>query len=139
MNASDMDSLKAYLRRHGVKPTAPRLRIAGILFARPAHLSAEDIYKQVAASDRSVAKATVYNTLGLFVEKGLVREVLVDSSRVFYDSNTCPHHHLYDVSTGCLTDIPANDIEIKAVPELPAGLSLEAVDVVVRVRSDKPG
>lgn len=139
MNTSDRDSLKRYLRRYGVKPTAPRLQIAGILFERPAHLSAEDIYKQVAASDRSVAKATVYNTLGLFVERGLVREVLVDSSRVFYDSNTCPHHHLYDVSTGRLTDIPASDIEIRAVPELPAGLSLEAVDVVVRVRSDKSG
>lgn len=137
MNTADKDSLTSYLRQHGVKPTAPRLQIAGILFQRPTHLSAEDIFRQVTASDRGVAKATVYNTLGLFVEKGLVREVLVDSSRVFYDTNTSPHHHLYDVSTGHLTDIPVSDIDIKGLPELPAGLTLEAVDVVLRVRSGK--
>jgi len=137
MNAADPDSLKRYLRQRGVKPTAPRLQIAQVLFARPAHLSAEDIYRQVTASDRSVANPTVYNTLGLFVAKGLVREVLVDSSRVFYDSNTGPHHHLYDVSTGRLTDIPAHEVDVTALPQLPVGTTLEAVDVVVRVRTGK--
>ena len=125
------------LRKHGVTPTAQRLEIARILFRRPAHYSAEDIYAAVNANESLVSKATVYNNLGLFVEKGLVREVLVDPSRVFYDSNTAPHHHFYHVDAGTLTDIEASGIQVNGLPELPSGTELAGTDVIVRLRKRK--
>ncbi|MFN2310387.1 MAG: Fur family transcriptional regulator, partial [Gammaproteobacteria bacterium] len=83
------------LRSHGITPTQQRVEIAQVLFARHQHLSADQVLTQVNAHDASVSKATVYNTLGLFAEKGLLREVIVDPAKVFYDSNLDPHHHLF--------------------------------------------
>ena len=80
------------------------------------------------------SKATVYNTLKLFLEKKLVRELIVDPARVVYDPNTEPHHHLYDVVTGRLTDIPAGDIRVTGLPPLPSGTVAEGVDIIVRTR-----
>ena len=84
------------LQDKGVSPTQQRLEIAQILFARPQHLSAEEVLNIVNAQAPLVSKATVYNTLGLFARKGLVREVIVDPTKVFYDSNTTEHHHFYN-------------------------------------------
>ena len=122
------------LQDHGVKPTSQRLEIARILFRRPAHLSADEVYNQVNRGKSYVSKATVYNTLGLFVERGLVREVLVDSSKVFYDSNTAPHHHFWDLDNHTLMDIDADKVSISDLPAIPEGTEVEGVDVVVRLR-----
>ena len=122
------------LRDHGIGLTQQRIEIAGMLLERPQHLSAEQVLSQVNAAGGSVSKATVYNTLGLFAEKGLVREVIVDPSRVFYDSNTDPHHHLYEVTTGRLEDIDPALVSMSRLPALPPGTVVEGVDVVVRVR-----
>jgi Fur family iron response transcriptional regulator len=75
----------------------------------------------------------VYNTLGLFALKGLVREVIVDPSRVFYDTNTGDHHHFYNIDSGELRDIKSTDIQINALPELPDGTSAEGVNVIIRI------
>jgi Fur family transcriptional regulator, iron response regulator len=132
-----MDVL-AKLRSHGISPTAQRVAIAGLLFSRCEHLSAEEIYCLVNEKEgRRVSKATVYNTLGLLAKKGVVREVIADPSRVFYDPNTSPHHHFYDVDTGRLSDIDATKVEILGLPSLPAGTQLEGVEVIVRLRSNK--
>ncbi len=80
------------------------------------------------------SKATVYNTLNLFREKRMIREVVVDPAKVFYDPNTSAHHHLYDVVRGTLVDIPPGDIEVTGMPSIPDGLEAEGVDIVVRVR-----
>jgi len=80
------------------------------------------------------SKATVYNTLKLFLEKGLVREVIVDPSKVFFDPNTGPHHHLYEVDTGKLSDIDAAHVQISGLPPLPPGMVTEGIDLIVRVR-----
>jgi Fur family iron response transcriptional regulator len=122
------------LRAHGVIPTAQRVRIGRMVLTRAAHFSADQLHEQVNASGNHVSKATVYNTLGLFVEKGLLRQVLVDPSKVFYDSNMSPHHHFYDVDSGELQDIDAQQIDIGALPETPEGVRVEGVDVVVRIR-----
>jgi Fur family iron response transcriptional regulator len=79
------------------------------------------------------SKATVYNTLNLFLEKGLVREVIVDPAKVFYDPNTLPHHHFFNVVTGELTDIDASALKVKSLPSLP-GMVTEGVDVIIRIR-----
>lgn len=122
------------LRRHGVAPTHQRIEIAHVLFERPEHLSADQILARVNARHAETSKATVYNTLRLFVERRLVRELVVDPARVVYDPNTEPHHHFYNVRTGELTDIPAGDIFVGALPPLPPGVEAEGVDIIVRTR-----
>ena len=121
------------LRKHGIAPTAQRIEIASVLFARPQHLCADELQQALALSGTAVSKATVYNTLGLFARKGLVRELFVDSGKVLYDSNTACHDHIYDVDTGTLTDIEPGTITVGALPTLPAGTRVEGVDVVIRV------
>jgi len=122
------------LKASGVTPTQQRVEIAQILFARPQHLSADQVMAIVNAEGPVVSKATVYNTLGLFARKGLVREVIVDPSKVFYDSNTSSHHHFFNVDTGTLMDIDAGEVELNEMPDLPSGTVAEGVDIVIRVR-----
>lgn len=133
---SDTDVV-ALLRSHGIHSTSQRVLITRVLFTRYAHLSAEDVYRLVNADNRRVSKATVYNTLGLLAEKGVVREVIADPTRIFYDPNTAPHHHFFDVATGELTDISAEQIHVSGLPPLPNGARLEGVDVIVRLRAAK--
>lgn len=128
-------SLEDLLRAHDIMPTAQRVEIAAILFARPQHLSAEQVLSQALECGAQVSKATVYNTLGLFAERGLVGEVIVDPAKVFYDSNTSAHYHLYDVTTGRLDDISPSKLNLGPLPELPDDVQVEGIDVVVRVRS----
>ena len=125
----------ALLAKHDISPTQQRRQIARILFAQPQHLSAEQILDRVNRESNIVSKATVYNTLGLFARKGLIREVIVDSNKVFYDSNTRPHHHFYNVDTGMLQDIDAQNLTLHATPIPPEGTSLDGVDIIIRVRS----
>lgn len=122
------------LRSHGITPTHQRIEIAHILFERREHMSADQILALVNARVAEVSKATVYNTLKLFLERNLVRELIVDPNKVFYDPNTEPHHHFYDVVSGQLTDIPANAIKIENLPPLPTGMVAEGVDVIIRTR-----
>lgn len=128
------DNLAETLRAHGINPTHQRIEIAYALFSRQEHLSADQIMTIVNERHSETSKATVYNTLNLFVEKGLVREVIVDPSRVFYDPNTDPHYHMYDVQSGKLTDISAAEVKISGLPALPDGMVTEGMDVIVRVR-----
>jgi len=88
----------------------------------------------VNAFHSETSKATIYNTLRLFLEKGLVREVIVDPSKVFYDPNTVPHHHFYNLVSGELTDIPADALQVAGLPTLPVGMMAESIDVIVRIR-----
>jgi Fur family iron response transcriptional regulator len=122
------------LRECDVAPTEQRLEIARVLFSLGMHVSAEQILAMVNERAARVSKATVYNTLKLFREKGLVREVIVDPQRVFYDPNVAPHHHFYDVDTGVLTDFAAADISISGLPDLPEGVVEEGVEIIIRTR-----
>ena len=130
----DRDDAANILREHGITPTAQRIGIAAVLFARPRHVCAEDLQRMLVRNGTPVSKATVYNTLGLFARTGLVRELFVDAEKVLYDSNTTRHDHIYDVDTGVPTDIAPVAIEPGALPALPAGTQVESVDVVIRVR-----
>jgi len=123
------------LRAHDINPTHQRIEIAYALFSRGEHLSADQVLAIVNDRHSETSKATVYNTLNLFLEKKLIREVIVDPNKVFYDPNTDPHHHLYDVDTGELTDIDASRIAVSGLPPLPEGVITEGVDIIVRVRS----
>ena len=129
------DTIVEMLRGRGITPTSQRIEIARLLFSRCEHLSAEDVFGLMNIDRTKASKATVYNTLGLFAERGLIRELIVDPERVYYDPNTGPHHHFYDVSTGKLTDVDAALVQVTGMPALPPGSELEGMDVIIRVRS----
>ncbi len=135
----DEEQVSRLLKAHGISPTRQRMQVAAVLLARPQHLSAEQLLRLVNKEDELVSKATVYNTLGLFVRKGLVREVVVDRARVFYDSNAGDHHHLYHVDDGTLTDLDSDGITVDGLPPLPPGAKLDGVDIIVRVRRKSSG
>jgi Fur family iron response transcriptional regulator len=130
---TDRDIAKQ-LREVGITPTQQRVQIAEILFSRPQHLSADQILAVVNSNGPIASKATIYNTLGLFARKGLVREVIVDPSKVFYDSNTSEHHHFYNLDSGELTDIDAREVMIPKMPELPSNTQPAGVDIIFRIR-----
>jgi len=121
------------LRDSGITPTHQRIKIGEVLFSCKQHLSAEQVLVAVNQKDEEVSKATVYNTLGVFAQHGLIREVIVDPSKVFYDSNLNKHHHLYYSDTGKLEDIANESVEITKLPDLPSDLQIEDVDVIIRV------
>ncbi len=125
------------LVRHDINPTPQRVVVTRVILERCAHLSAEDLFQIIEQMpDRpGVSLATVYNTLGLLAQKGVVREVIADSSKVVYDPNTSAHHHVYNVTTGELFDVDAHLMQVTGMPSLPPGTSLEGVDVIVRVRT----
>jgi Fur family iron response transcriptional regulator len=129
------DSLAEVLRSRDINPTRQRIEIAYALFSRGEHLSADQILSIVNDCQSETSKATVYNTLNLFLAKNLIREVIVDPNKVFYDPNVEPHHHMYNSDTGELTDIDATDVKVDGLPELPAGVVAEGVDIIVRVRT----
>lgn len=123
------------LTDYDISPTQQRIRIAQVLCSEARHLSAEQILEEVNQEKTQVSKATIYNTLNLFVDKGLVKEVIVDPSKIFYDSTTHPHFHFYNENSGELVDIESGSISLEALPEVPEGTELAGIDIVVRVRN----
>lgn len=128
------DNMADLLRDHGINPTHQRIEIAYALFGRQEHLSADQIMDIVNERHSETSKATVYNTLNLFKQQQLIREVIVDPSKVFYDPNTAPHHHFFNLASGELTDIDADAVQIQGLPDLPDGMVTEGVDVIIRIR-----
>ena len=122
------------LEQRGIRPTSQRLKVAEILLTSPRHLTAEQILATLRQSAGHVSKATVYNTLNLFVEQGLAREIHADPERCVYDSTMAPHHHFQNVDTGEMIDIRPEDLSFDRLPPLPPGTEIESVDVVIRVR-----
>lgn len=137
-SAAENDAISRKLLAHGIQPTPQRLDIAAIFFAGDMHLSADQVIARLERGARPVSKATVYNTLGLFAARGLLTPVSVDSSKVFYDSNTRPHFHFYDLDAGVLTDVAPGALALDNLPPPPPGTRTEGVDVVIRVRRQTP-
>lgn len=129
-----MARAREVLERHGVRPTTQRLRIAELLLDQPRHATAEQILATLRQSPGRVSKATVYNTLKLFVDHGLLRPIHVDPERCVYDSMVAPHHHFQDLETGEMTDIPPDALSIAGMPPLPPGMELAGIEVVIRLR-----
>jgi Fur family iron response transcriptional regulator len=128
------DEISRFLTDRGVFPTPQRLDVAEVVLSRPQHLSADQIIAGTRRMGSRVSKATVYNTLNLFCERGLVRTVEVDPSRQFYDSTIEPHHHFYNMETGELIDIPIDGVRLHVDTPLPSGTEQAGVDVVIRVK-----
>lgn len=124
------------LRDADLRPTRQRLALAKLLFERgeDRHVTAEALHDEAASADVRVSLATVYNTLHQFTKVGLLREVVVDSGKTYFDTNTSDHHHFYIEDDGTLRDFEAGGMEISGLPKPPEGTEIERVDVIVRVR-----
>jgi Fur family iron response transcriptional regulator len=128
----------ARLRAVGLRPTRQRIELAALLFSGGhCHQTAESLHDAAARAGVPVSLATVYNTLHQFTEAGLLRQVVVDASRSYFDTNTGDHQHFYCEDDGQLIDIPGEYIEVAGVPAAPKGMEVERVDVVVRIRACK--
>ncbi len=124
------------LRESGLRPTRQRLALAKLLFGRGhCHVTAEGLFNDAKQSRVDVSLATVYNALHDFTAKGLLREISLDSSSSYFDTNTGDHHHFYFENTGLLQDIPPDSVHIAQLPGAPDGTSIARVDVVIRVRA----
>ena len=129
------EGLARELRALGISPTRQRVDIAHCLLREHQHLSAEQLQGRLAREARVVpSRATVYNTLRLLASRGLLREVVVDPHRVFFDSNVAPHHHYFDTERCELYDIPSTCIRVSGLPPLPPGTVRDEIEVVVRIR-----
>jgi Fur family iron response transcriptional regulator len=127
--------LTAVLRMAGLRPTRQRVALAELLFGGPhRHVSAEELHGEAHSARVNVSLATVYNALHQFRTAGLLREVAVDASRSYFDTDTSDHHHFYLEDEQRVIDIPASSIVIQNLPEPPAGMNITHVDVVVRVK-----
>jgi Fur family iron response transcriptional regulator len=123
------------LRAVGLRPTRQRLALAKLLFDGPdRHVTAERLHEEAMANGVRVSLATVYNTLHQFTSAGLLREIVVEAGRCYFDTNTGDHHHFLFADDGELRDIPGTQISLASLPSAPDGTEIDRVDVVVHVR-----
>ncbi len=125
-----------WLAEADLRPTRQRLALADLLVGdgRDRHVTAESLFDAARAAGERVSLATVYNTLRAFCRAGLLREIVVDGSRSYFDTNMSDHPHFYWEDSATLTDAPAEDLEIIRLPEAPTGAEIAKVDVVIRLR-----
>lgn len=130
------DRSTAWLGRVGLRPTRQRMTLAGLLIGdgQNRHVTAEGLYEAASGSGEKVSLATVYNTLSAFCAAGLMREITVDGSKSYFDTNITDHPHFFWEDTAELTDAPADELEIRRLPDVPEGAEIASVDVVIRLR-----
>jgi len=125
------------LRGANLRPTRQRLALAKLLFeGEDRHVTAEQLHGEAMSGGVRVSLATVYNTLHQFTDAGLLREVVVEPGRSYFDTNTSDHHHFFFEETGGVQDIPGDQLSVAEVPEPPEGMSVRRVDIIVRVSQD---
>lgn len=123
------------MRAAGLRPTRQRLALARLLFGDgDRHVTAEQVHAEAQAAGIRVSLATIYNTLNQFTRSGLMREVVVEPGRSYFDTNTDDHHHFFHVASGRLEDISADRLTVPDLPAAPDGTEVERVDVIVRIR-----
>lgn len=121
------------LRSAGLRPTRQRLALAKILFENgPRHVTAEVLHAEAEGQQIRVSLATIYNTLHQFTDAGLLKEIVVDTQRSYFDTTTHDHGHFFHESTGHLTDIH-DPLHLAAVPAAPSGTKISGVDIVIRL------
>ena len=128
-----MATVAERLRKTGIQPSAQRVAVGEYVLATDAHPSAEQVWAEVRTRVPLISRATVYNTLNLFVRKGLLRQIQLEEGRIGFDPNLAPHHHFIDEVTGVVLDIPWDALEVKRVEAL-RGLEVREYQVVLRGR-----
>jgi Fur family iron response transcriptional regulator len=127
--------VKSMLRQVGLRPTRQRMALGWILFGKgDRHLTAEALYEEATRAKVPVSLATIYNTLHQFTEVGLLRQVAVDGSKAYFDTNASAHHHFFVEGEDAVLDIPGAEVLVGKIPTPPEGYEVARVDVVVRLR-----
>lgn len=128
----------ACLKGAGLRPTRQRIALAKLLFeGENRHVTAEELHDEARSAGVSVSLATVYNALHQFTDAGMMREVVVEAGRSYFDTNTSDHHHFFHEDDGMLEDIPSDEIRVETLPAAPSGTSVRRVDVIVRVGAQR--
>lgn len=135
LNGCPWHDVKAMLRQVGLRPTRQRMALGWILFGKgDRHLTAEMLYEEATRAKVPVSLATVYNTLHQFTDVGLLRQVPVDGSKAYFDTNVSDHHHFFVENDSALLDIPGAEVVVGKMPTAPKGYDIARIDVVVRLR-----
>jgi Fur family iron response transcriptional regulator len=135
LNGCPWHDVKAMLRDVGLRPTRQRMSLGWILFGKgDRHITAEMLYEEASSAKVPVSLATVYNTLHQFTDVGLLRQVAVDGSKTYFDTNATQHHHFFVEGENALFDIPDSEVVVGKAPVPPEGYEIARIDVVVRLR-----
>src|SRR4051812_10570586 len=135
LNGCPWHDVKAMLRSVGLRPTRQRMALGWMLFAKgDRHITAEMLYEEASKAKGPVSLATIYNTLHQFTDAGLLRQVAVDGSKTYFDTNASDHHHFFVEGENALVDIPGAEMIVGKTPEVPEGYEIARIDVVVRLR-----
>ena len=127
--------VSAQLKLAGLRPTRQRLALAKLLFETgKRHVTAEQLYAEARNNGIKVSLATVYNTLNQFTKATLLREVVVETGRTYFDTNTANHHHIFNQDTGELWDIPHSSISNSILPKIPEDMTIDRIDVIIRLK-----
>ena len=130
--------VKSMLREVGLRPTRQRMALGWLLFGKgDRHLTAEMLYEEASRAKVPVSLATIYNTLHQFTEVGLLRQVAVDGSKAYFDTNVSEHHHFFVEEGSELLDIPGAEVVVGKAPTAPEGYEVARIDVVVRLRKKR--
>jgi Fur family transcriptional regulator, iron response regulator len=130
-----LSDLRDKLRRVGLRPTRQRVSLGWLLFGKgDRHITAEMLFDEATRSRIPVSLATVYNTLHQFTEAGLLRQLAVDGSKAYFDTNPTEHHHFFIEGEDALVDVPGDAIAVGELPTPPEGLEIAGVEVIVRLR-----
>ncbi len=136
---SRKNHIKLKLRKFGLRPTRQRMALAGLLFkSGDRHVTAEGLHEEAERESFPISLATVYNTLNQFTEAGLLREVAVEGSKAYFDTNISNHHHFFYEADNSLMDIPDDTLKVLGIPAAPAGMSITRVDVIIRLADFPP-
>lgn len=123
------------LRAAGLRPTRQRVALAGLLFSKgDRHLTAEELHDEAVIANVPVSLATVYNTLHQFTDAGMLRVLAIESSKTYFDTNVSDHQHFYLEGENKVMDIPEGDMSVNGLPQLPEGMEIAHIDVVIRLR-----
>src|SRR4051812_18191989 len=138
LNGCPWHDVKSMLRDVGLRPTRQRMALGWILFAKgDRHLTAEMLYEEATTAKVPVSLATVYNTLHQFTDVGLLRQIAVDGSKTYFDTNVSTHHHFFIEGDNAVLDIPEADVVVGRTPTPPEGYEVARIDVVVRLRKKR--
>ena len=134
-SAGRVTKIDERVRRAGLRPTRQRVALAELLFAKgDRHLSAEELHEEAVEAGVPVSLATVYNTLHQFTDAGLLREVVLDGSKTYFDTNVSDHHHFFLEDDNLMFDVPEDALALDRLPTPPPGMEISRVDVVIRLR-----
>ncbi|CAH1696729.1 hypothetical protein CHELA1G11_50035 [Hyphomicrobiales bacterium] len=133
-----LSELRDKLRRVGLRPTRQRVSLGWLLFGKgDRHITAEMLFDEASRARVPVSLATVYNTLHQFTEAGLLRQLAVDGSKAYFDTNPTEHHHFFLEDEGELVDMPLSGVSVTDLPAPPPGMEVAGVEVIVRLRRGK--